>query len=299
MKTTKTVFAALLLGGVFWFGPAAAQSSGMAERLERLETQLGLPVQVAESYQVAQAGMAPSLAADFEIRLQRLERAMSELTGRYEEGTYQIGQLKDRLDRLNADIDFRIQQLEKNGGASAVSAAPVATVPEPPAKTAEKAPEKAPAVGQLGSTKPSEKLPEKGPQVAALPPNATPDKQYEHAFELLRTGNYDQAEKEFSTFIAKNKNHALAGSAQYWLGESYYVRNRFGEAAATFGEVIQKYPKGNKAPDALLKLGLSLASLNKKTEACTAYGQLGKLYPDAAPSVKRRSELERKKLNCH
>lgn len=284
MKTTTRV-AALLLGGVFWIGPAHAE--GIADRLGRLESQLGL--QVAESTppstQVAQ--MAPSLAADFEVRLQRLERAVSELTGRYEESTYQSTQLKDRLERLNADIDFRLQQLEKGGagGAGAVAAA-----------APEKAPEK-PAAGQLGSTKPSEK-PAAGPQVAALPANANPDKQYEHAFEQLRNGSYDAAEKEFSTFIAKNKTHSLTGSAQYWLGETYYVRNRFGEAAASFGEVLQKYPKGNKAPDALLKLGLSLASLNKKTEACTALGQMNKMYPDAAPSVKRRSEMERKKLNC-
>ncbi|HYH37664.1 MAG TPA: tol-pal system protein YbgF [Azospirillum sp.] len=289
MKTTTSV-AALLLGGVLWIGPAHAE--GIADRLGRLESQLGL--QVAESTpgstQVAQ--MAPSLAADFEIRLQRLERAVSELTGRYEESTYQSTQLKDRLERLNADIDFRLQQLEK-GGHSAGAATTAAAAPE-------KAPEKpaaAPATGQLGATKPSEK-PASGPQVAALPANATPDKQYEHAFEQLRNGNYDAAEKEFSTFIAKNKTHNLTGSAQYWLGETYYVRNRFGEAAASFGEVLQKYPKGNKAPDALLKLGLSLSSLNKKTEACTALGQLNKMYPDAAPSVKRRSEMERKKLNC-
>lgn len=294
MKTT-TSLAALLLGGVFWFGPAHAE--GIAGRLERLESQLGLPpVQVAESFQVAQAGgMAPSLAADFEIRLQRLERAVSEVTGRYEESTHQVTQLKDRLERLNADIDFRIQQLEKAGHAAGGAAAtPVA------AAAPEKAPDKpaaTPAAGQLGGTKPP--APPATPQVASLPPNANPDKQYEHAFEQLRTGNYDAAEKEFSAFIAKNKTHNLTGSAQYWLGESYYVRNRFGEAAASFGEVLQKYPKGNKAPDALLKLGLSLASLNKKTEACTALGQLNKMYPDAAPSVKRRSEVERKKLNCH
>ena len=294
MKTT-TSLAALLLGGVFWFGPAHAEG-GMTGRLERLEAQLGLPpVQVAESYQVAQAGgMAPSLAADFEIRLQRLERTVSELTGRYEESTYQVGQLKDRLERLNADIDFRLQQLEKDGSAGGGAAAPApvaAATPDTSAKTPDKP--AAPAAG----AKPADKAPEKA-QVAALPANASPDKQYEQAFELLRTGNYDQAEKAFSTFITKNKNHNLTGSAQYWLGESYYVRNRYGEAAASFGEVLQKYPKGNKAPDALLKLGLSLAALNKKTEACTAFGQLNKLYPDAAPSVKRRSETERRKLSC-
>lgn len=287
MKTTKRVFASLLLGGVVWFGPAHADS--MVERMDRLEAQLGLPpVQVAESYQVAQ--MSPSLAADFEVRLQRMEQALSELTGRYEESTYQVTQLRERLERLNSDIDFRLQQIEKNGGGSAASAAPAAAAEKTPEKPA------APAAGQLGA-KPADKPSDKQ-QVASLPANAAPDKQYEHAFEQLRNGNYDAAEKEFSTFIAKNKTHNLTGSAQYWLGETYYVRNRFGEAAASFGEVLQKYPKGNKAPDALLKLGLSLASLNKKTEACTAFSQLNKMYPDAAPSVKRRTETERKKLNC-
>lgn len=281
MKTMTSV-AALLVGGMVWALPAQAQ--GIADRLERLESQLG--IQVAESYQVAQAGgIAPSLAADFEVRLQRLEHTIAELTGRYEESGYQMGQLKDRLDRLNADIDFRLQQVEKGGGTAGGGSA----TEKPPA-----------AGGQLGSTKPSEKLAEKPstPQVAALPANANPDKQYEHAFEQLRNGNYDAAEKEFASFVAKNKTHALTGSAQYWLGETYYVRNRFGEAAASFGEVLQKYGKGNKAPDALFKLGLSLAALNKKSDACTAFGQMNKLYPDAAPSVKRRVETERRKLSC-
>lgn len=326
--TKTSPVAAFLLGGLLCSGPAfaqtASQAAAMQDRLERLEAGVaalggrtdagridggridGGRVEVAQAYpQVAQSGeMSASLAADFEVRLQRLERSMSELTGRYEEATYQMSQMKDRLERVNSDIDFRLKDLESKGGGAlapgggsdsafgpAKSSPSAATAP---ARTSEKAPEKTPE-------KSPEKAPEKPAQtasVAALPANASPDKQYEHAFELLRQSDYDKAEKAFVDFLNKNKGHQLAGNAQYWLGETYYVRNKFQEAAVAFAEGVQKYPKNSKAADNLLKLGMSLQQLNQKKDACTAFNQLITKFPEASASVKRRADTERKRLNC-
>ncbi len=301
--TKTSSFAALLLGGLLCSGSVYAQTVSMQDRLERLESgvaALGGRIEVAQAAPRSNgwnqtAEMAPSLAADFEIRLQRLERAISELTGRYEESTYQVTQLKDRLERVNSDIDFRLKELESKGGGATDAfgapkgAAPSAAAPAPSAKAPEKAAEKPDA--------PAEK-PAKTASVAALPANASPDKQYEHAFELLRQTEYDKAEKAFQEFLAKNKGHQLAGNAQYWLGESYYVRNKFAEAAMAFAEGVQKYPKGSKAADNLLKLGMSLQQLNQKKDACTAFNQLITKFPEASASVKRRADTERKRLNC-
>lgn len=284
--TKASSFAALLLGGLLCGTSAFAQTASQMDRVQRLETQvaaLGGPVEVAQ--------MAPSLAADFEIRLQALERAISELTGKYEESTYQVSQMRDRLEKMNADLDFRFKDLEsKGGGAMGGGAMGDSAMPPPkaPAKTADK---------------PADKAPEKPAQTASaavppLPANATPEKQYERAFELLRQSDYDKAEKALQEFIAKNKTHAYAGNAQYWLGESYYVRNKFPEAAQSFAETLSKYPKNPKAPDALLKLGMSLQQLNKKSDACTAFNQLMTKFPEASASVKRRADTERKRINC-
>ncbi|HEY0832713.1 MAG TPA: tol-pal system protein YbgF [Azospirillum sp.] len=287
MKTT-TSLAALLVGGLLFSGAALAQDAGQLRRLERLEAGAAA---LGSRVEVAQADMPHSLAADFEVRLQRLERSLSELTGRYEEAVYQMGQLKDRLERINGDVDYRLQQLEKGGGG--LGGGPVAQAPAAAAKAPEKPADKpAPATAPPAAAKPADT------KVAALPPGAGPEKQYEHAFELLSKADYERSEKEFREFLTRNKSHTLAGNAQYWLGETYYVRNKFVEAASAFAEAIQKYPKGTKAPDSLLKLGMSLAQLKQNADACTAFGQLVTKFPNASTNVKRRAETERRKLNC-
>lgn len=286
-----TMFAAALLGAGLCCGSASAQTvaaqDGAAERLARLEAgtvalanRLGADV---ADLQVAQ--LSPNLAADFEIRLQRLERTLSELTGRVEESTYQVNQLKDRVERMNGDIDFRLQQVEKGSGGAAASGA-AATARTDPAPSSN---------GQLGTVRPGQQS-----AAASQTPAASndPQRQYEQAFELLQKPDYDGAEKAFLAFLAKNKGHALAGNAQYWLGETYYVRNKFPEAAKAFAEGFQTYPKNNKAPDNLLKLGMSLAQLNQKNDACTALKQLNVRFPEASASIKRRGETERRRLNC-
>jgi tol-pal system protein YbgF len=274
--------AALLLGGMLAASPALAQSKGQIERLQSLETQvaaLGGPVEVAQ--------LSPSVAADFEIRLQNLERSMQELTGKYEESTYQITQLRERLEKVNGDIDFRLKDLEKGGSAMGGAMGGAMSDAAPP-KAAAKADDKKPA------DKPAQTAAANPPSTAGL----SPEKQYEQAFELLRNSDYDRAEKALQEFIVKNKSHAYAGNAQYWLGESYYVRKKYPDAAQAFGEVLSKYRTNPKAPDSLLKLGMTLQEMNRKSDACTAFNQLLSKFPEASANVKRRADTERKRLNC-
>lgn len=268
-----------------------ARAETAAERLSRLEAETAVladrvgVASDADPVLLAQASpLSPSLATDFEIRLQRLERVLSELTGRVEETNHAVGQLRDRVDRMNGDLDYRLGELEKGGGGGGGSA----RQPERPAPTAQAS---GGGQNQLGTLKPGS-----GAPTAAT--SNDPQKQYEAAFELLNKQDYDRAEKAFIDFIAKNKTHTLAGNAQYWLGETYFVRGRYAEAARTFAEGVQSYPKNNKAPDNLLKLGVTLAQLNQKNDACTALKQLGVRYPEASANIKRRAETEKRKLNC-
>ena len=122
--------------------------------------------------------------------------------------------------------------------------------------------------------------------------------QYDEAFGLLRKADYDQAERALGKFVSQHRDSPLAGNAQYWLGETYYVRGKYAEAAVAFAEGFQKYPKNPKAADNLLKLGMSLASLKQKDDACKTFGQLATQFPTAAASLKRRADEERGKLRC-
>jgi tol-pal system protein YbgF len=130
-----------------------------------------------------------------------------------------------------------------------------------------------------------------------LPP-ASSSEQYNAAFGLLKQADYPAAEEALKRFIAQHPKDPLAGSAQYWLGETYYARGRYGEAASAFAEGYKNYPKGAKAADDLLKLGMSLARANQKQNACIAFTQLDHDFPHAGGAVKERAAAEKKRLGC-
>jgi len=138
------------------------------------------------------------------------------------------------------------------------------------------------------------------PPLPDTPPDfgLTAQEQYDRAFGLLRQADYDGAEKAFQSFVDKNPKDKLIDNAKYWHAETLYVRGRFPEAATGFADAFQQNPQGTKAPDSLLKLAMSLAALNKPTDACTALGALKSKYPKASNSVKSRADEQRAKLKC-
>lgn len=188
----------------------------------------------------------------------------------------------------------------------AVPTAPAASAPASPAKpseadallaqlTGEPQAEPAPSAAPAPSSAIAAPQPQ---QTASLPAGASPREQYAHAFGLLRQGQYDQASVALKQFLTEHKDDPLAANARYWLGETYYVRGSYVEAAETFLEGYQTDPKGAKAPDALLKLGMSLASLDKKSEACAAFQKLRGDYPNAPAGLKATLQREWQKNGC-
>jgi tol-pal system protein YbgF len=99
-------------------------------------------------------------------------------------------------------------------------------------------------------------------------------------------------------FAQKYPNDLLVGDSQYWLGESFFQRQQYRDAAETFLAVTSKYDKSAKAPDALLRLGQSLAALKEKEAACAAFGEVGRKYPRASAAVKRAVDSEQKRVKC-
>jgi tol-pal system protein YbgF len=295
----RTSCAALILGATMWTATASAAETA-AERLDRLQagTESLARRMGAEDVLLAQATVPSSVAGDFEVRLQRLEQTLSDLTGRVEENGHQLSQLQDKLDRMSGDYEFRFQELEKGTGGK----------PGMPPTVGGAA--NAPAAGNLAAPKPGIKQPDKPtpptaptanpPAAGGAAPAMTGDAQadYDRAFALLGKEDLAGAEKAFQAFIAKYGKNPLAGNAQYWLGETYYGRKKFPEAVAAFGDAFKGFPTGSKAPDSLLKLGMSFSQLGKKKEACTAYSQLLERFPNAAPSVRKLADAEIRKQSC-
>lgn len=140
--------------------------------------------------------------------------------------------------------------------------------------------------------------PAPGTQVAALPQTA-PKAEYEDAVGMLKQGQYDAAEKTFSDFLAKNPKSPLAASAVYNLGETYYLRSRHREAAEQFLKISTAYPSSTRAPEAMLRLGQSLNAIGgAKEQACAAFGEVGRKYPNASANIRAAAEREAKKNQC-
>ena len=131
-------------------------------------------------------------------------------------------------------------------------------------------------------------------QTAAL----TPQDEYAHAFALLRQAKYDEAATALQAFVDNNGDHELASNARYWLGETYYVRSEFVRAAEVFFEAYRLAPKGPKAPDTLLKLGMALGNLGKKPEACAAFAKLTQEFPSPSSAIVSKLDRERVRNGC-
>ena len=95
-------------------------------------------------------------------------------------------------------------------------------------------------------------------------PKESPEKQYEFATSFLKVGDYSTAERAFREFVQANPEHKLAGNAQYWYAETFRIRQLYTDAASAYLEGYQKYPKGEKAPINLLKLGISMVQIGEK-----------------------------------
>lgn len=132
---------------------------------------------------------------------------------------------------------------------------------------------------------------------SAAPQADTPEKLYELSYESLLRRRYGEAEAGFRTFVQKHPEHELAGNAGFWLGETYYVQSNYKAAAQAFLNGYQKYPTNRKAPDSLLRLGMSLNQLGQKDQACAAFATIESKFPKAM-ETRKRAQDESGKAGC-
>jgi tol-pal system protein YbgF len=176
--------------------------------------------------------------------------------------------------------------------------APAVTAAQPASTT----PAAAPRIIPLTPQAPPAMLPAAhaaGSQVAVLPQTTSPKSEYEDGVGLLKQGQYDAAEKSFSEFVAKNPKSTLVPSAVLNLGETYYLRGRHREAAEQFLKISTSFPSSNRAPEAMLRLGQSLNAIGgAKEQACAAFGEVGRKYPNVSANIRAAAEREAKKSQC-
>lgn len=314
--STKRRFTTLLVGGAilaiapFSLVPisegVAQTSRDVMNRLNRLENEIDTLSRSVYRGEVPSdlTPMVPSgggaASANAEVRIQQLEREIQSLTGKIEEQNFEIRTLKSSFEKLSADVELRLGDLERGGAANAGSFSGTQSANISGSNGV-------PSTLQPSDTATSNDgvIFNSAPQQLNTQPNVLGGGgaqdaagQYDNAFALLKAANYEGAQAQFEKFLADYPQHSLAGNAKYWLGETFYVRQNFQSAAQQFAEGFQLYPKGAKAADNLLKLGLSLAGLGRKDEACVALDQLSQSEYQSAGPVVRRASQERSRLGC-
>ena len=125
-------------------------------------------------------------------------------------------------------------------------------------------------------------------KVSIIKPSKEPQEIYQRAYNMLSKGNYEAAEVAFIKFIKDFSDHSLTSNAYYWLGETFYVRKNYIQAAQNFAAGYKEFPKGSKASAQLLKLGISLYALNKNKEASSTFAKLNKEFSDLSLSISNR-----------
>lgn len=317
----KKIFLQILV--IFFFANICfAQQDKMNELLDRLE-KIQKDIQTLEK---AVYSKNPTLSSDNVIvnealtrqltKISELEKQIQEMTSKFEENNYKIQQLSDRLNRVSNDNQIRLQQLENNKVVSdKVNPSKEVTIEKktPPIKKNETNilnSEEVIVEEEISSDKEkinqekiveSEniKLKEKvnKPKTKVLP-KVSISEQYKYAMNIMKSGDFEKAEIAFKEFVDTHSKHELAGSAQFWYAETFYIRQLYDDAAVAFLEGYQKYPNSPKAPENLLKLGVTLAELGEIDQGCKMIMNLKKAYPKTDASILQKSSYEKKRFNC-
>ena len=236
------------------------------------------------------------------LKLNEIEEQFRELTNKFEEVNFKLDKLSTRVSKIQSDTQLRFSDLEN--GNNTLSKEKKVTLPG-----STKPQDFGAAPGYQTSNLPKEQsinsvetaqtvITEEPEKKESLLPNKPAEEQYEFAVSFMKIGDYETAEFALREFIDKNKDHDLAGSAQYWYGETFRIRQLYSDAATAYLDGYQNYPKSKKAPDNLLKLGITMVQLGEKDQGCKMISGLKKEYPKASKSVLQKAQYEQKKFNC-
>jgi tol-pal system protein YbgF len=230
-------------------------------------------------------------------RMDRLQAEVQELRGETEKNRHDLDRMKERQQSLYLDLDKRLLDLE-GGGAGRASVPPENQKPASPQETPEQrmpAEEPQNAGSWEESAGESEVVSEEEPpkQKAEATDLASEEAIYQEAFVYLNNGRYDDAIADFSRLIQTYPEGEYADNAEYWIGETYYVKRDFDRAREHFNLVMERYPESNKAPDALLKLAYIEYELSQWKSARKILNSLIEQYPASNSAQLAQDRLDR------
>ena len=237
------------------------------------------------------------------LKLNEIEDQFRELTNKFEEVNFKLDKLSTRVTKIQSDTQLRFSDLENGtihkSSKKNVTALPGSTKPQDFGAAPAYQTSNLPKEQSLNSVESAQTVISEEPEKReSLLPNKSTEEQYEFAVSFMKIGDYETAEFALKEFIDKNKEHDLAGSAQYWYGETFRIRQLFSDAATAYLDGYQNYPKSKKAPDNLLKLGITMVQLGEKDQGCKMISGLKKEYPKASKSVLQKAQYEQKKFKC-
>ena len=246
------------------------------------------------------------------LKLSEIEAQFQKLTNKFEEINFKLDKLSNRLSKVQADNQIRFQDLENgilttenSGGVTKKildndkKLLPGSSEPQDLGTVSYKDTNTNETSQQTQSIETTATiLTETFQAEEKILPNVSPDKQYEFATSFLKVGDYSTAERAFREFVVVNPDHDLAGNAQYWYAETFRIRQLYTDAASAYLEGYQKYPKGEKAPINLLKLGVSMVQIGEKDQGCKMINGVKEQYPKASQSVIQKAKYESQKFEC-
>jgi len=311
----KNRFLLQVLVIVFFANISFAQQDKMNELIDRLE-KIQKDIQTLEKAVYSKNAALPSDNVVVNEALTRqlakiseLEKQIQEMTSKFEENNYKLQQVSDRLNKVSNDNQFRLQQLENNKAISEKISAPKEVIVEKAPVVVKKNENNILNSEEIDKEKnvieekkvqsDNIKLKEKdNKHKTKVLPKVSIAEQYKYATNIMKSGDFEKAEIAFKEFVDTHSKHELAGSAQFWYAETFYIRQLYDDAAAAFLEGYQKYPNSPKAPENLLKLGVTLAELGEIEQGCKMIVNLKKAYPKTDASILQKSSYEKKRFNC-
>ena len=237
------------------------------------------------------------------LKLNDIEDQFRELTNKFEEVNFKLDKLSTRVSKIQSDTQLRFSDLES--GSEVVkqnkqSVLPGTSKPQDFGANPGYQITNLPKEQSINSVESAQTvISEEAEKKDSLLPDKPAKEQYEFAVSFMKIGDYETAEVALKEFIEKNKDHDLAGSAQYWYGETFRIRQLYSDAASAYLDGYQNYPKSKKAPDNLLKLGITMVQLGEKDQGCKMILGLKKEYPKASKSVLQKAQYEQKKFKCN
>ena len=259
-------------------------------------------VSLKASSSLSSEGLNEDIMTKHLLKLNDIEEQFRELTNKFEEVNFKLDKLSTRVTKIQSDAQLRFSDLE-SGSISVITekqkTLPGSTKPQDFGAAPAYQTSNLPKEQSVNSVESAQTVIAEEPSTREpLLPNKPAEDQYEFAVSFMKIGDYETAEFALKEFIDKNKDHDLAGSAQYWYGETFRIRQLYSDAATAYLDGYQNYPKSRKAPDNLLKLGITMVQLGEKDQGCKMISGIKKENPKANKSVLQKAQYEQKKFKC-